>query len=276
MTNPCGSLPNSVPNGPTGVIILKKIADDTYEQYGSIVLSTAPPTQVTISGTFDPGIAAIETTVTMREDFHSRVNLTATNSVWSFPSGAWGIPTASTGSGSVTTVATISGAIGIRGNGTRRCSIYLVQTEATNSSPAKTSNTDRNPTYWVRWAQFGTGAATRSIGWTDESLDGTPPNGLFWRHTNAGTITAVARLAGAETTLASSTSAADTVYHAGRMTVTGKGLAVQCFVDGADIGSVSTNIPTVDLFPSAGTSAISNAQGLDVDYMALSQNRVVT
>jgi hypothetical protein len=253
--------------------VLKKIADDTYEQYGSIVLSTTSLTQVTLSGTFDPGIGAIETTTTFREDFHSRVNLTKDDSVYAFPSGAWGQPTNATGSFvSVVAVATISGAIGVRGNGTVASSLSFSRDERSFTQKTN-SNVNRNPTYWVRWAQFGGGAATRSIGWTDAALASAPGNALFWRHTASGTITAVARSGGAETTLASSTSAANGVYHAGRMVVAGAGTAVQCLLDGADIGTISTNIPTADLFPSMGTSDPSTANGLDVDYVAMSQQR---
>ena len=276
MTNPCGELPLTGPDGPTGVIVLKKIADDTYEQYGSIVLSTTGVTQVTISGTIDPGIGAIETTMTLKEDFHSRVNLTATNSVWCFPSGAWGMPQAATNpSGAVVIVATISGAVGIRGNGVIGGSLSYSRDEQTFSQKTN-SNVNRNPTYWVRWAETGGAAGTRSLGWTDSALASDPANALFWRHTRGGTITAVAKNAGAETSLASSTTAATGVYHAGRMVVAGKGLAVQCLLDGADIGTISTNIPTVDLFPSMGMSGADSSSGLDVDYVFLSQNRVVT
>jgi hypothetical protein len=276
MTNPCGELPLTGPAGPTGVIVLKKIADDTYEQFGSITLSTTGTTQVTISGTIDPGIGAIENTMTLREDFYSRVNLTATDSVWCFPSGAWGMPKeATTGGGAIVSVATICGAIGVRGNGSVGGSLSYSLDERSFTQKTN-SNVNRNPTYWVRWAQAGTGAATRSIGWADAALASDSGNGLFWRHTNAGVITAVAKSAGAETALASSVNAANGVYHAGRMVVALHGLAVQCLLDGADIGTISTNIPTVDLFPSMGTSSTSVNDGLDVDYVALSQDRVVT
>lgn len=277
MSNPCGGLPTSGPDGPTGVIVLKKIADDTYEQFGQIVLSFTGLTQVTVSGTFDPGVGSIEATTILREDFHSRINLTSNDAVWCFPSGAWGMPKEATPSGigsSVVTVATISGAIGIRGNSAVAGSLSYSRDEQTFTQKPN-SNANRNPTYWVRWAQFGTGAATRSIGWADNVLASDSSSGLFWRHTNAGTITAVAKNAGVETSLASSTSAANGVYHAGRMIVVQQGLAVQCLLDGLDIGTISTNIPTADLFPSMGTTSISTANGLDVDYIAMNQNRTV-
>lgn len=275
MANPCGGLPNSGPAGPTGVIILKKVADDTYEQFGSITLSTESTTQVTVSGTFDPGISAIEGTMTLREDFHSRVNLTATDSVWSFPSGAWGMPKEATSPGSaVLTVATISGAVGIRGTGGAPGSMSYSRDEASFAQKTN-SNVDRNPTYWVRWAQFGGGASTRSIGWANEALASDSGSGLFWRHSAGGAITAVAKNAGASSTLVTSTSAANGVYHAGRMVITGRGTSVEIWLDGVDLGAITTNIPTVDLFPSMGTSSVSANDGLDVDYVCLSQNRTV-
>lgn len=271
MTNPCGGLPNSGPDGPLGVITLKKIADDTYEQYGTIDFFT----QVTISGPVDPGIGTIETTISMREDFLSRVNLTSFDAVWSFGSGAWGMPKEATLSNSVTQVATISGAVRIVGTGAAPCSLSFSRDEQ-SFTPKFNANVDRNPTFFVRWAQYGTGASTRSIGWSSEALASDSANGLFWRHTNAGTIQAVAKKAGAETALSSSTTAADGVYHKGRMVVAGHGTAVQCVLDGADIGTIATNIPLVELMPSCGTSSISNVQGLDVDYFGMNEDRIVT
>jgi hypothetical protein len=271
VANPCGELPLTGPDGPLGVITLKKIADDTYEQYGTIDFTT----QVTISGPVDPGVGTIETTITLREDFISRVNLTATSSCWSFGSGAWGMPKEATPSSSVTTVATISGAVRIVGTGTNPGSLSFSRDEI-SFTPKMNSNVDRNPTYFVRWAQFGTGAATRSIGWADEALASQSANGLFWRHTNAGVIEAVARSAGVETTLSSSTNAANGVYHMARMVITLHGVAVQCLLDSTDIGTISSNIPTVDLMPTCGTSAASNTNGLDVDYFAMNEDRVVT
>ncbi len=267
--NTCGFLPNTGPDGPTGVIVLKKIADDTYEQYGQIIFET----QVTFSGSVDPGIGTVETTITLREDFISRVNLTATDSVWSFGSGAWGMPKEATPSASVLPVATISGAIRIVGTGTAPCSLSLSRDEA-SFFPKTNSNVDRNPTYFVRWAQFGGGASTRSIGWASEALATASSSGLFWRHTNGGAITAVAKSGGTETALASGTNAANGVYHTARMVVALKGAAVACYVDGAVIGTLSTNIPTVDLMPSMGTSSVSNNDGLDVDYIAMNQDRI--
>ncbi len=271
MTNVCGQLPTSGPDGPVGVIILKKIADDTYEQYGMIDFDT----QVTISSPVDPGVGSIEKTVTLREDFHSRINLTALDSVWSYPSGAWGMPKEATNpGGAVVIVATISGAVGIRGNGVIGGSLSFSRDERSFTEKTN-SNVTRNPTYWVRWAQTGGAAATRSIGWTDAALASNSGNGLFWRHTTNGVITAVAKNGGAETSLASSTSAAEGVYHAGRMIVALQGTAVQCLLDAADIGTITTNIPTVDLFPSMGTSGADANTGLDVDYIAMNQNRTV-
>ena len=271
MANPCGELPLTGPDGPVGVITLKKIADDTYEQYGLIDFDT----QVTISGPIDPGIGTIETTITLREDFISRVNLTATDSCWSFGSGCWGMPKEATFSGIPIQVSTISGAMRITGTGTNPGSLSLSRDEV-SFTPKPNCNVDRNPTMLVRWAQFGTGVSTRSIGWADEALASDSANGLFWRHTNGGVITAVAKNAGAETSLASSTSAADGVYHAARMIVTLYGAAVQCILDTADIGTISTNVPTVDLMPTCGSSGNSVNDGLDVDYFGLNEDRVVT
>ena len=275
MTNPCGELPLTGPDGPTGVIVLRKIAANTYEQYGSIVLSNTGVTQVTISGTFDAGIGSIETTTTFREDFHSRVNYTATDSIYCYPSGAWGMPKEATRSEGLSAqpLTTISGAVGIRGTGTADPVSLSLSSDEMSFKQKPNSNVNRNPTYWVRWAEAGGGAGTRSLGWANEALASDSSSGLFWRHTLSGVITAVAKNAGAETSLASSVNAATGVYHAGRMIVAGAGLAVQCLLDGQDIGTISTNIPTVDLFPSMGFSGSNVNSGLDVDYMAMSQRR---
>ncbi len=267
MTNICGQVPNSGPDGPTGVIVLKKIADETYEQYGSIEFGT----QVTFSGSIDPGIGSIETTVTLREDFHSRVNLTATDSVWSFPSGAWGMPTPI---GAISTFATIVGAVRIEGTGAANASLSYSRDEISFSQKTN-SNVNRNPTYQVGWASFGGSASTRSIGWADAALASASNNGLYWRQTTGGFITAVARSGGSESTLTSTTIAITGVWNYGTMVVSEHGAAVACALNGADVGILSTNIPTVDLFPSAGTSSIAANTGLDVDYFAMTQNRTV-
>ena len=50
------------PAGPTGVIVLRKIADNTYEQFGSIVLSTTGSSQVTASQEVLAGLVRQSTT----------------------------------------------------------------------------------------------------------------------------------------------------------------------------------------------------------------------
>ena len=274
MANPCGALPNSGPDGPTGVIVLKQIGDVTYEQYGAINLTLDSHTQVTISDTLilGGGIGAIESTVTWSEDFFSRIGMTnvgalATNSlIWSMPNGSW----ASRWALGTSLGSTISGSIIVQGTGTQSNGLTFSQDELSKSDKPMASPS-MNPTLWCRWAQNGTGAATRSIGWADGEL-ASDCNGLYWRHTNGGVITAVAKDHGSTTELASSTSAANGIFHAGRMVVTG-GNTVTCYLDGVSIGTITTNIPTIDLVASFGTSATSNTNGLEVDYMALSQTR---
>lgn len=274
MTNFCGQLPNSGPAGPTGVIVLKQIGDVTYEQYGSIVLGLGPNTQVTISNslTLNGGIGAIETTVLWSEDFLSRVGMTntgtlATNSlIWSFPEGSW----SSRWHSGVSQGATIVGTVIVQGTGTQSNGLTFSRDElsATNKPMATPS---QNPTLFVRWAQTGTGTATRAIGWADGEL-ASDCNGMYWRHTTGGLITAVCKNAGSTTQLASVITAANGQFHRGRMVVTG-GNQVDCYVDGVLIGSITTNIPTLPLVASFGTSGTATDAGLEVDYMALQQDR---
>jgi hypothetical protein len=272
-TNQCGFLPNTGPAGPTGVISLKKIADNTYEQYGAIILSLGPGTQVTISSDFvlNGGIGSIETTVLWAEDFLSRVGMTnvgalATNSlIWSFPEGSW----STRWTGGISQGATITGTVLVYGTGTQSNGLTFSRDElsATNKPMAKST---QNPTLFVRWAQKGTGTATRAIGWADGEL-ASDCNGLYWRHTTGGFITAVAKSGGSTTELTSSISAADGQFHAGRMVATSTSVA--CYLDGVLFGTITTNIPTSDLVASMGTSGTATDAGLEVDYMALQMDR---
>lgn len=274
MSNQCGFLPNSGPDGPTGVITLVQIGDQTYEQYGSIVLSLDSKTQVTISNTLilGGGIGAIETTMLWSEDFFSRVGMTnvgalASNSVmWSFPAGSW----ASRWTSGTNMGTTISGSIVITGTSTQSNGLVFSRDEA-GKTDKNMATVSQNPTLFVRWAQTGTGAATRAIGWADGELS-SDCNGLYWMHTAAGAIRAVAKDHGSRTEITSSISAANGVFHSARMIVTG-GNTVTCYVDGAAIGTLTTNIPTIDLAASFGTSGTAAADGLEVDYMALQQSR---
>ncbi len=272
MTNFCGALPNTGPAGPTGVIVLKQIGDVTYEQYGSIVLG-GPHSQVTLSSsiTLNGGIGAIETTVLWSEDFLSRVGMTntgvlATNSlIWSFPEGSW----SSRWHSGISQGATITGTILVKGTGTQSNGLTFSRDElsATNKPMATPS---QNPTLFVRWAQTGTGTATRAIGWADGEL-ASDCNGLYWRHTTGGFITAVSKHAGATTEVISPIAAAANQFHRGRMVVTAA--AVDCYLDGVLIGSILTNIPKIPLVASFGTSGTATDAGLEVDYMALEMDR---
>ena len=274
MTNFCGQLPNSGPAGPTGVIVLKQIGDVTYEQYGSIILSDGPNTQVTLSSSLilNGGIGAIETTVLWAEDFLSRVGMTnvgvlATSSLmWSFPDGSW----SSRWHSGVSQGATITGTVIVQGTGTQSNGLTFSRDElsATNKPMAYVP---QNPTLFVRWAQTGTGAATRAIGWADGEL-ASDCNGMYWRHTAGGFITAVCKNSGATTEVVSAISAANGQFHRGRMVVTG-GNSVECYLDGTLIGTIVTNIPSIPLVASFGTSGTATDSGLEVDYMALQQDR---
>src|SRR3989337_1468363 len=111
------------------------------------------------------------------------------------------------------------------------------------------TNITLNPSFYTRWAPVGPGAATRFIGLgpANSAIFTTPVDGIYFRHTNAGSIIAVCRKASAETTLDTLVVAADGVFHTGRLVVTDAGASVQVFVDGASKGVINTNVPTVNL-----------------------------
>ncbi len=135
----------------------------------------------------------------------------------------------------------------------------------------------KNPTIKVSFGQLGgnNGNTTIINGLVDSTINNAnPTNGLFFRFTQGGIISAVARKANVETTLSTGITAANGVLHTFRLVVTGGGTSVEVWADGADIGAIATNIPTVALFGAMNCgSATSTANGQIVDYFYVSQTR---
>ena len=155
------------------------------------------------------------------------------------------------------------GAIRIAGDGARPGAI---------SSTQSTFVSSRNPTLKVRWAQRGAGAGNRYIGLSDSVLTANPSNGIYFRHTAGGSITAVCRSGGAESTLDTGVSAADAKYHLGRLVMTG-GNTITVFLDRVQKGTIASHCPTTSLFVGAGSDATTATTGIDVDFIYVQQAR---
>jgi hypothetical protein len=221
------------PAGPTGVIVLKKIADNTYEQYGQITLSDTALSQVTFSSGFLSSIrrASLELKQTWFEDFFSRLSQSQNNPVSKgWPSGSW--QSNGTQNEAMVRVATLSGAVALTSDSSAAAGGLWAQLDPNSgglsAADGRTNtNVDRLGTYYLRWAQTSdTGPATRSLGWqgvTGSRMD-TTLHGIFMKHDFNGPILGVCRSNALETTVNSGVSAASGVYHNGRMVVNSAGV----------------------------------------------------
>lgn len=286
----------SNPDGPTGVITLKKVGDVTYEQYGTIVLNTTGLTQVTASSAvlgaiFQPNI---EQQMTWIEDFSSRIqgaphqvsqSSLKNSQAAAWTGGAWS--TQGNTSSSLVPQATLSGSVSLH---LTTGGVALPDAEfSTNESDGNqqmTSHVSRNPTFYMRWAQTAatSSGAVCSIGWHRGSEGFTNPGtllgGIYFRaQANSDILAVCVTRVGAtqfETTKSMGVLMAPGVYHTGRLVVTGGGTNVECFIDGVSKGSITTNIPTEGgtfaLVPGLGATN-ANVDLIDVDYMACSQQR---
>src|SRR3990167_838127 len=112
----------SEPDGPTGVITLKQIGDQTYEQYGQIILSKTGLTQITISAQDFTDLferQTLETQIVWLGEFQSRIqgtpnpNQSSTYNVdiaaWS--GNAWARNNNTGGTSSLQDSVTLSGAV---------------------------------------------------------------------------------------------------------------------------------------------------------------------
>ncbi len=216
------------PAGPTGVIVLKKIADNTYEQYGAITLSETSLTQVTFSSGFLSSIrrASLELKQTWFEDFFSRLTQSQNNPVSKgWPSGSW--QSNGTQNEAMVRVATLAGAVALTSDSSAVAGGLWAQLDANSgglsAADGRTNtNVDRLGTYYLRWAQSNdAGPATRSLGWQGASgsrMD-TTEHGIFMKHEFNQHIVGVCRANSLETTVSSGVNAASGVYHNGRIVV---------------------------------------------------------
>ena len=280
----------SEPDGPTGVITLKQVADMTFEQYGKIVLSATGLSQITISAQAFTDLferQTMETQIVWLGEFQSRIQGTPNPNQSSFfnpqtmswPGGAWGIR-----NNQITTEATLSGGVAFSTGANANQYAYL----ATNESAGlfnSISHVSYNPTFFMRWAQTGTNPNTSGIGWIRNGngfVNDNTIGSINFRWTHDAEILAVCSKydggVGTTTTiLGTGVTAANGVYHSGRAVVTGGGTAVEFFLDGVSIGTITTDIPdeggTFMLVPNFGQYSAGVGVSMIVDYMCLSQQR---
>lgn len=125
-----------------------------------------------------------------------------------------------------------------------------------------------------RLAQLSATAATRRIGLAGTIItNADPANGIFWRFTAAGNLTAVARSGGIETPLDTLVAMAAGTFHKARLHLIG-GTTLRVWVDGVYIDQITTNIPAVPLGPTAGGGVATNGVGISLDYIRLRAERV--
>ena len=137
----------------------------------------------------------------------------------------------------------------------------------------KTVSMIRTPTMQMRFApRIVNGPITR-VGWFSNAADaGDPTAGIYLRYTGAGAYSIVVRNANVETVLPAGINAADQVNHSWKFAFAAG--IVTCFLDGLQIGTVGTNVPTVDLGPAVnGLQSNNVGDGIDLDYFANFQSR---
>ena len=279
----------SEPEGPTGVITLKQISDLAYEQYGTILMNATGSTQIFItpedfSDLFER--QTMETQIVWLGEFQSRIQGAVNPNQSSFynvqqmswPGGAWGIR-----NDQITSEATLSGGVAFSTGASPLQYGYLAINESSGLFNA-ISHVSYNPTFFIRWAQTGSAANTSALGWIRRGNTFTSDNTLGsinfrWDH-NGEIIAVCAERDGfntLETTFGTGVTAANGVYHTGRMVVSGGGTAVEFFLDGVSVGTSTTTIPTEGapfmLAPQFGQYSVGVGVSMIVDYMALSQQR---
>lgn len=152
--------------------------------------------------------------------------------------------------------------------------LLLLRVFGAGSDVAKHFSVGKQLNLTVRWAQNGIAAGIRYIGLADDSVRTTvpPTNGIYFRHTLNGNITAVCRAAGVETVVALATTAASGTYHTGKLVVRETG-GVDVVLDDVWQNTITSNVPTVNLAPAVWTDTIGAGTGLEVDYINIKQNR---
>jgi hypothetical protein len=142
-----------------------------------------------------------------------------------------------------------------------------------NSDTSLPYVSSKNPTVIVRQAQYGTDTtATRYFGLGSTGLAAAPANGIYFRHIGGGNYIGVCRSASVETTLNTGVAAANGVFHTLKFVVNGA-TSVEFFVDGVSKGTITTNIPTTNLYFSCGDDNTSASYGMYLNYVYISQDR---
>jgi hypothetical protein len=125
----------------------------------------------------------------------------------------------------------------------------------------------------MRWAQRTATAATRRIGAMSAFAGADPTDGIYCRHTAGGSIVAVARSGGVESTLDTGIFTADGAFHDVELRVRNT-QTVYVYVDGAYIGVVSLNVPVTALGLGAHCSGTTANVGLIVDRLEVLSDRI--
>jgi hypothetical protein len=237
-----------------GTNITLTVADDATDNEIDITIAAAG------GGGFDPS-----TKLQFYEEFdsvlHVSENILHAGNIWEPINTAAPITISSAERG---------GVIRFAGCGSGSYGPFLRPTGSNTSLPYASS---KNPTVIVRQAQYGTSPnITRYIGLGSADLNAAPANGIYFRYTTNGNYIGVCRSGGSETTLNTGVAASNGTFHTLKFVVNGT-TSVEFFVDGVSKGTITTNIPTANLYFSCGSSDIYTTNGMYLNYVYISQNR---
>lgn len=140
---------------------------------------------------------------------------------------------------------------------------------STFGTPFSTAN---NFDLEFRWAQFGAVAGTRRFGLFGAASTG-DGTGIYFRHTQAGTLTAVGRTGASETVIDTGIAAANGTYHICRLVAVAAQI-FQVYVDGTSYGLLNAgSVPTTALGLHGMSGAAAANTGFLLDYVAIWQSR---
>jgi hypothetical protein len=237
-----------------GTNITLTVADDATDNEVDITVTAA-------GGGFDP-----TTTSQFYEEFDS---VYAPTSAQVYAGNTWEVDSSSSASNVIFfSSAERGGVIYLTGDTTHKP--FLRPAGSNTSLPYVSS---KNPTVIVRQAQYGTTASiTRYVGLASADMTAAPANGIYFRHITGGNYIGVCRSASVETTLDTGVAAANGTFHTLKFVVNGT-TSVQFFVDGVSKGTITTNIPTANLYFNCGDDNVSDTNGMYLNYVYISQNR---
>ncbi len=167
------------------------------------------------------------------------------------------------GSGTTITLAILGGAVRITGDSVVAPGF---------SMPSLLVNITNYPTLHMRCAQYSITAGTRRMGLTGVVFGaGEPSNGIYFRHAATAAYVAVCRSGGVESIITSGVNAASGVYH--KLGFIVKASGVEFFIDGVSIGTITTNIPSANLFLAFANTGLETTSGMDIDYVHMHGDR---